>query len=187
MADVLIPEDLTKLSQLYPDVAVRVIRAIQDFTALYKNTPLRVTEGIRSMERQAALYAQGRETPGKIVTWSKPGTSLHHYGLALDVCFKGADPYLEKHPDGNFLWGEYGRFSVAHGLIWGGLWDGRPDRPHVELRYGLTLKDIQGLYAHGGNSSVWARIDQLRGVTIGTGWLKPELQVKKVDPPTLGG
>jgi peptidoglycan LD-endopeptidase CwlK len=32
----------------------------------------------RSNEEQARLYAQGRTRPGKIVTWAKPGRSLHN-------------------------------------------------------------------------------------------------------------
>lgn len=39
---------------------------------------------LRDDEEQAALYAQGRTTPGKIVTKAQPGQSAHNYGLALD-------------------------------------------------------------------------------------------------------
>jgi hypothetical protein len=40
--------------------------------------------GRRTMEEQAALYAKGRTTSGKIVTKAKPGESYHNYGLAFD-------------------------------------------------------------------------------------------------------
>jgi peptidoglycan L-alanyl-D-glutamate endopeptidase CwlK len=39
---------------------------------------------LRDLDEQARLYAQGRTTPGKIVTNAKPGQSAHNYGLALD-------------------------------------------------------------------------------------------------------
>jgi hypothetical protein len=44
-----------------------------------------VTAGARSAAKEDALYAQGRTTPGPIVTWAKPGDSAHLYGLAIDV------------------------------------------------------------------------------------------------------
>ena len=40
--------------------------------------------GQRSMEEQAALYAKGRTSKGRIVTKAKPGESYHNYGLAFD-------------------------------------------------------------------------------------------------------
>lgn len=39
---------------------------------------------LRDQAEQAKLYAQGRTTPGKIVTNAKPGQSAHNFGLALD-------------------------------------------------------------------------------------------------------
>lgn len=79
------------ISWLYPDVAIRIthvyIEMFQEY-GLY----MRATETLRSMDRQATLYAQGRTKPGKIVTWAKPGQSMHHYGCAIDSCFSGYDP-----------------------------------------------------------------------------------------------
>lgn len=40
---------------------------------------------LRDREAQAALFAQGRTTKGKIVTNAKPGESWHEYGCAGDV------------------------------------------------------------------------------------------------------
>lgn len=40
---------------------------------------------LRTAEEQTALYAQGRTTPGHIVTNAKAGQSAHNYGLAIDV------------------------------------------------------------------------------------------------------
>jgi peptidoglycan L-alanyl-D-glutamate endopeptidase CwlK len=40
--------------------------------------------GRRTMEEQAALYAKGRTSKGKIVTKARPGESYHNYGLAFD-------------------------------------------------------------------------------------------------------
>jgi len=40
--------------------------------------------GRRTMEEQAALYAKGRTSKGKIVTKARPGESFHNHGLAFD-------------------------------------------------------------------------------------------------------
>lgn len=54
----------------------------------------RVTEVYRTQERQDKLYAQGRETPGKIVTWTR--TSMHTQRLAADiVAVKGSYAQIE--------------------------------------------------------------------------------------------
>lgn len=47
--------------------------------------PLTVTATLRSMATQAALYAQERTAPGRIVTNARPRFSYHNFGLALDV------------------------------------------------------------------------------------------------------
>ena len=40
--------------------------------------------GRRTMEEQAALFAKGRTSKGKIVTKARPGESFHNHGLAFD-------------------------------------------------------------------------------------------------------
>lgn len=46
-----------------------------------------VVEGVRSQERQDALYAQGRSTGGPVVTWTRH--SQHSAGRAVDVAIDG--------------------------------------------------------------------------------------------------
>lgn len=48
-----------------------------------------VTAGLRTLAIQAALYARGRTAPGEIVTYAKPGSSAHNWGLAIDVGLAG--------------------------------------------------------------------------------------------------
>lgn len=107
-----------------------------------------VREGFRSNERQAQLYAQGRTTPGQIVTHAKPGESLHNHGLAGDVWWK--DPksgkVLGEHdPRAQAAWKALGAMAEQYGLMWGGNFkdaQGRPfvDMPHFEpLDYGASL------------------------------------------------
>lgn len=96
--------------------------------------PMFVVQGVRTAAQQQALYAQGRTTPGKIVTYKdgvihKSNHQPHADGLghAVDCAFSGPMPFAETHP-----WERYGKLVEAHGLKWGGRW-GMKDLPHVEL------------------------------------------------------
>lgn len=45
---------------------------------------VRITSTWRSYAEQAAIYAQGRTKPGKIVTYARPGDSWHNHRRAFD-------------------------------------------------------------------------------------------------------
>jgi peptidoglycan LD-endopeptidase CwlK len=104
-----------------------------------------VTSTLRTNAEQAALYAQGRTTPGKVVTKAKPGTSWHNWGLALD-----AVPLLAGKPAWDVVrfksvWALYGKVIRAQGLSWGGDWKTFKDYPHVEWHPGLTLAAVNAM------------------------------------------
>lgn len=166
------------LNLVYPDLKVRVRRLYASMLAHHK-LEMRCTQGLRTFAEQDVLYAQGRTQAGPLVTYARGGESFHNYGCAVDSCFVGSDPYLDKLPRGFLMWSEYGRFAEVWGLNWGGNFKHSPDRPHVELTYGLTLAEIQKLYDYGGITAVWMKFDKIRGVEPGEGWLKRELSVRK--------
>ncbi len=88
----------------------------------------------RSFERQATLYAQGRSSPGPIVTNARPGTSMHNYGLAFDVAILR---------NGVLRWDgipeKLGELGERLGLEWGGRWR-KPDENHFQLA-SITLAE----------------------------------------------
>ena len=95
--------------------------------------PMFLVEGLRSRERQAWLYDQGRTRPGPVVTHARPGQGRHEpgedgLGRAFDAAFTGSQPYAESHH-----WAQYGAAVRAQGLVWGGDWQ-TPDRPHAQLK-----------------------------------------------------
>lgn len=103
---------------------------------------MKPTAGCRTALAQSALYAQGRfGHPGPIVTHCDGIKTLSNhqpqadgFGHAVDSCFQGADPYLEKDPRGELIWEAFGACVRAVGLKWGGVWPkDRVDRPHAEL------------------------------------------------------
>ncbi len=88
-----------------------------------------IADGSRTFAEQAELYSLGRTQPGKIVTYARPGRSLHNFGLAFDIAlFDGRVLQWDGIPE------PIGYCGAAHGLIWGGRWkDQRRDENHFQL------------------------------------------------------
>lgn len=98
------------------------------------------SECLRTKAEQDALYAQGRTTPGNIVTNAKGSTysSQHQWGIAIDF-------YLDMDINGNGskkddafnnstgLFDRVGQIAKSIGLGWGGDWTSIKDRPHLYL------------------------------------------------------
>ena len=77
----------TDIAKLSPEFRERLERVIERMRLEYGHD-VRVIETIRSQARQDALYAQGRTTPGPVVTWTR--NSRHIKGLAADLIVDGA-------------------------------------------------------------------------------------------------
>lgn len=86
----------------------------------------------RTNTEQAALYAQGRTTPGKIVTNAKAGESAHNYRLAMDVVplVNGKPDWDGAHP----VWQQIGAIGQSCGLEWLGA-PGSPFREQAHFQY----------------------------------------------------
>lgn len=100
-----------------------------------------VISGLRSWQQQAALYAQGRTKPGRIVTKARPGSSWHNYGLAMDFgLFKGGQYLDEAKPAlADKLYRKLGDLARTMGIEWAGTWTSFPEGPHFQITFGLTL------------------------------------------------
>ena len=98
-----------------------------------------VLEGLRTIERQRELFAQGRTAPGKIVTWTMK--SRHLEGKAVDLVPFPLDwndlEKFDKIKDAMFKAAAEQKVN----LRWGADWDGdgiyrekgEYDSPHFEL------------------------------------------------------
>lgn len=115
-------------------VLVRKVLAVVSDLADHGYTAL-VTDGYRTKEQQAALFRQGRSTPGPIVTSLRIG--MHCSGLAADLAFVLPSGRISWSPPtigGKPAYALYGHLARVHGLVWGGDWKGRNlDEPHVQL------------------------------------------------------
>ena len=111
--------------------------------------------GYRSIEEQDALYAQGRETPGDIVTHAKGAQSAHCYGCAVDwTLFVNESPVWML--DSNPRWKEFDALVDKAGLRSGFLY---ADPGHVELKLSVSYhQDIAMVYMGKGIDAAMARI-----------------------------
>lgn len=133
---------------------------------------MKATSGLRTFVEQWEIFGKGRKRekngvwiitdPAKVVTYAQPGTSFHNYGLALDSCFAGPDPYLEKMTvkQSDFFWEEWGRFVSMYGLTWGGVFKNR-DLPHCQISYGISLHELQSVFEFGGIKGVFRKCDKV--------------------------
>ena len=143
-----------KLEDLHPDLQPLA----HQFLAECERTALEVLIicTYRSNSEQAALYAQGRTLPGKIVTWAQPGHSFHNYtnadGLPASKAFDFVvlrhgkiiwgtggngidDDPSDDGTDDLELWQRAGSVAESLGLAWAGRWPkGQREFPHVQMK-----------------------------------------------------
>ncbi|AQX06870.1 peptidoglycan L-alanyl-D-glutamate endopeptidase [Elizabethkingia meningoseptica] len=140
---------LANIEKLHPMIREEVKQIIKECdTALTGRAKIRITQGFRTFQEQAKLYAQGRTLPGKKVTNARPGQSIHNYGLAVDMCLvidgKTISWDIAKDWDNDRIadWKECVNVFAKYGWEWGGSWKTFKDYPHFEkkrlkTRYGL--------------------------------------------------
>lgn len=126
------------LKDLHPRVAAMCQRFIDNCKA--QGIDVLITSTYRDAESQNALYAQGRTTPGKIVTNAKAGQSWHNWRCAFDFV-----PIV----NGKAQWNDVatfercGKIAESLGLEWAGRWTRFREMAHCQFTGGLTLADFQ--------------------------------------------
>lgn len=121
--------DAAKLQGTDPELATKAMQTLQE--AREQGLDVSITEGYRSLERQAQLYAQGRTTPGNIVTNARAGQSKHNSGKAVDFGVFDNGKYVTRGSDPRY--NQLGAIGKAQGLKWGGDFKNITDKPHFEL------------------------------------------------------
>lgn len=133
-------ENLSGLNRKFRVRAEAFLTACQPIAAKHGIT-IEVISGLRSWAQQSALFAQGRTRPGKIVTFAKPGSSWHNYGLAIDLGLFAKGRYLDESEPARAarIYRELGALAVSMGLEWAGNWKKFPEGPHFQDRFGMSL------------------------------------------------
>lgn len=112
--------------------------ALKTISNLIYGYEIRMVSGFRSFDEQNALYEKGRTKIGNIVTNAKGGQSMHNYGVAIDYCFVGDEPYP---PENSIKWKQVnhlaellGFYSYGNELNW--------DYGHIQFMLDYTEKDF---------------------------------------------
>lgn len=132
-----------RLIGLHPVVRQATERLIEQSFA--RGVPIVIVQGLRTIEEQNELYAQGRTKPGQRVTNAKGGYSFHNFGVAIDFALllpDGKSVSWDMKRDGNSNreadWQEVAKIGKSLGFAWGGDWKSFKDYPHFEMTFGLT-------------------------------------------------
>ncbi|RDW17120.1 peptidase [Oceanobacillus arenosus] len=133
--------------ELHPLVDEKKNTLIQQ--ALVLNIHLVITDEFRSFEQQNALYEKGRSIEGNIVTNARAGETYHNYGLAIDYALiNDAGDYIwdttyDGNVNGKSDWFEVAELAKNLGFEWGGDWSGFKDYPHLQMTFGLSIRQLQ--------------------------------------------
>lgn len=137
-----------RLNGLHPAVLAAATALIERSYA--RGVPIVITQGLRTVVEQDALYAQGRTQPGPIVTNARGGYSYHNFGLAVDFALLLPDGSsvswdMERDGDGDKSvdWSEVVQEAKALGLGWGGDWTSFKDYPHLDMTFGLSTTELR--------------------------------------------
>ncbi len=136
-------QSLAKLEGVHPNLVAVVKRAAE-------KVEFRVLEGVRTLQRQQQLYAQGRTAPGKIVTGtmnSKHRKQADGYGHAVDLFpapYSWTDiPAFDRTIAAMFEAAEELNVPIRSGADWdrdGKFRErGESDSPHFELVAGAVV------------------------------------------------
>jgi peptidoglycan L-alanyl-D-glutamate endopeptidase CwlK len=155
-------QSITRVAKLHPKVRDEVMNIIDKIEAGWPATiAVRIVQGLRTIEEQNDLYAQGRTKPGPVVTNAKGGSSFHNYGLAIDFAIlydkdgNGSfetlswDMAKDGDNDGKKDWMEVVEAFKAAGWEWGGEWHSIKDYPHFQKTFGHTWQQLLAKYKAG--------------------------------------
>lgn len=99
---------------------------------------------LRTFEEQALAYAQGRTTPGKIITMAQPGRSAHQPLINGKALAYDCVPMVQ----GKAMWNDYdmymrvGELGERVGLEWAGRWHSFKETAHFQCLGDLSIADI---------------------------------------------
>jgi len=139
-----------RIALLHPKIRQEIEAIIKEANiALTGRASVRISQGLRTIAEQNALYAQGRtDKTKKIVTNAKGGSSYHNYGIAVDVVLildgKTASWDDKTDFDGDKVsdWMEVVAIFKKYGYVWGGNFRSIKDSPHFEKSFGYSVSQL---------------------------------------------
>lgn len=156
---------MNNISALHPDLQNKIAKLIALCNT--NGITIGISECLRTVDEQNALYAKGRTTSGSIVTNCK-GTdykSMHQWGVAFDF-YLNMDVDGDGDIDGNDKWNtstglfeKVGSLGKSIGLMWGGDFKSFKDLCHFQLAdWGSTTSTLRAQYGTPDRfMSTWAK------------------------------
>ncbi|WP_071459232.1 M15 family metallopeptidase [Bacillus massilinigeriensis] len=132
---------------LHPEVEMKAEALVTE--AANKGIAIKITDGFRSSQQQDELYQKGRSLEGQIVTHAEGGDSYHNYGLAIDFAIITSDGRViwdmdyDGNGNGKSDWMEVVAFAKSLGFDWGGDWIRFKDYPHLQMDFGLSIRELK--------------------------------------------
>lgn len=139
---------IARLGDVHPLLKERALRVSEQFETAFPDYTIQISQGLRSWNYQAALYAQGRDdldrvnllrkavglapidsSQNKKVTDAAPGQSNHNFGLAIDWDIQDAYGSLDWSASDE-RWQKLIALAPSNGLRSGACWG---DKPHMEV------------------------------------------------------
>lgn len=137
-----------KLNGVHPFIAEKALQLVTKAHA--EGVYIIITQGLRTIAEQNALYAKGRTAPGPKVTNAKGGYSMHNFALAFDYAVVSKDgktvywdEKIDSNKDAKKDYYQIGALGKSLGLTWGGDFRSITDLPHFEYTFGLSLADLR--------------------------------------------
>jgi peptidoglycan L-alanyl-D-glutamate endopeptidase CwlK len=145
----------TRLAAVHPELSRR-IHQLADMLSF----PIMVVQGLRTYAQQEALFAQGRTTPGPIVTNAHAFQTAHCFMYAVDVA--PSDGFSIDWTGKDAKWQELLAKAPSCGLAEGAEWRSFPDLPHLYLQELPATPDAEFILhlQEGGLQSVSQLIDE---------------------------
>ncbi len=144
---------LSRLALTHPELQRRIeqLGSLLDFD-------IEVTAGLRTYAEENALYAQGRTTPGPIVTDAQGGYSAHNFGYAVDLVPEDITPGQPDWDLSHPAWQKMLAAGLTCGLAEGAQWCSLKDNPHFYLQElpATPTDEMRAQFASGGMEAVWA-------------------------------
>ena len=143
---------MRNISQLHPTAQKKAMQLQNECKK--QGIVIGISECLRTVAEQDALYAKGRTTGGSKVTncQGKDFSSMHQWGVAFDFYLKMDVDGDGKTSDDAYnnatrLFNQVGAIGKKLGLEWGGGWKSPVDLPHFQLPdWGSTARLLKQQY-----------------------------------------
>jgi len=114
----------------------------------------KIISGSRTYAEQNRLFRQGRYgNPGPVITNARGGRSNHNFGIAWDIgIFTETGGYITE----GAAYDKAAKAGMSEDLEWGGDWPGFVDKPHYQLKLGITLAMLRDKFENGDSLTMLA-------------------------------